>query len=128
MPVDRAAWEATRAGDARRRDREQTAASAIQRLRQVAVPMERLTGSEEWDSFLRHGEALQAADRSELEVVTAQLTSPGFISPDQLALMRHRVALLRVAIIARQEVLDLPRQILESVQRDTKINLDALSR
>lgn len=120
--IDRRKWEELVGAEQRRAQREQQIAVALTRLRQAAVPMERLTGSEVWDTFLRHGEALQEADRIELASLQEQLILPRWLAPEALQELHFRASALQIALVARQELLDLPKAILESVHKAAEVS------
>jgi len=122
MTIDRKSWDARLGLENSARDAERRAAAALQRLRQAAVPLERLTGHEAWDTFLRLGEQKQETDRSELAAVRERLAGLGFLSEAELARLRWQAAILQAAIVARQEILDLPRAILQSLQQVSELN------
>lgn len=91
-------------------------ASAMKLLRASAVAAERLTHSAEWDAYLRQGEAIQSADRAQVEAIQAQLVSGGYLDERALARLRHDVSRLQARIEAREELLKLPGEILRSVR------------
>jgi hypothetical protein len=119
MAIDRQRWQRENAAAQRRHDRDREVAQALHRLRQVAVPLEQLTGSEQWDRFLRYGEALQEADRADLRATQEALATSQWIAPETVASLRHRALVLQVAIDARKQVLDLPKSIVDSAQKLT---------
>ena len=99
---------------ARQKRKEEALAAGFERLRQAAVPLERLTGSEHWDTFLRLGEAMQERDRAALLEAAERLSSTEYLPPEHLARWRHRALTLQAAIQAREELLALPRSILQN--------------
>lgn len=111
--IDRSAWEKLQRTTVRQA-RTDGRAEAFARLRQAAVPMERLTHSEHWDTFLRYGEAIQEQDREALRQLGERLTAAEYLSDLSLATLRHAAALLRAKLDARQELLDLPKSIVQS--------------
>jgi hypothetical protein len=120
MPLDRRTWQERITNEESARAAQQRAALAIQRLAQAAVPLERLTGSDHWDTFLRLGEKRQVADRTELAELSRRILGAGWVSPAELAALRHRAVVLTAAIDARQELLDLPRSILQEARDSTQ--------
>lgn len=113
--IDRSLWEARQKTERRWMDLERRAAAALAHLRQAAVPLERLTGAESWDQFLRLGEQRQEDDRKELAAAAQRLASAAFMSGEDLARLRWLAALLQSRIEARQELLDLPKVILKTL-------------
>lgn len=112
---DRALWEQRTKSENRWQDLEKRSNAAVLRLRQAAIPLERLTGSDHWDQFLRLGEQRQEDDRKELKGWTACLTGPDYIAPEEAARIRWLVGMLQVRIQTRQELLDLPKVILQTL-------------
>jgi hypothetical protein len=110
--IDRRAWEERTRHESGLLDRERRAEAALARLRQAAVPLERLTGSEHWDTFLRMAEALQERDRAALAAEQAALAEPAYLTPGAVALGRHALLVLTAAIKARQQLMDLPKSLL----------------
>lgn len=116
MPgFERRAWEERTRGERQAR-LEQQIAAGLARLRQAAVPMERLTGSDHWDTFLRLGEEKQEAARLELRQVTDRLAGLQRLTDDEMAILRHHAVVIQAQIQARQELLDLPKVIVQSAQ------------
>ncbi len=115
MGIDRRSWEERIEKEGKARAEARALDTAMMRLRQAAVPIERLTGSEHWDQYIRMGEQLQQDARAELAQIAARLTSADWIGDP--APLRHRAAVLQSAITARQELLDLPRVILQSAHK-----------
>jgi len=76
-----------------------------------------LTGHEVWDRFLQHVEDLQANDRDELTELERQEHSTEYESAEASARRRHRTAILRERISARLEVIELPRKLMETKDR-----------
>jgi hypothetical protein len=112
MQLDRKTWEANQAkGDVRHRERE--IQLGLSRLAAAAVSAERLTGMAEWDTFLRQVEALQERDRAALEGVKARLcgTHEWLDAADVLEL-RHTQLFYQSRIEARDQVMNLPREII----------------
>lgn len=119
MPLSRESWQRERAQQMELSNLEARVNQGLSRLRQAAVPMERLTGMESWDTFLRYGEQIQADARVELEDVSVALCQLSWKSSSEIAALRHRAAILTAMIQARQQVLDLPKTILQTLH-DTK--------
>jgi len=115
--IDRRAWEERQKHDGKLAEREKNVAATLARLRQVAVPLERLTGSEHWDTFLRMGESLQVADMAARAEAQERLASPGWLAPAEVAGLRHSVAVLTASIRARHELMTLPISILSDIQK-----------
>lgn len=122
MPLSRESWQRERAQQMELSNLEARVNQGLSRLRQAAVPMERLTGMETWDTFLRYAEQIQADARVELEDVSVALCQLSWKSSSEIAALRHRAAILTAMIQARQQVLDLPKSILQTLH-DTKENM-----
>lgn len=116
MAIDRRSWEERIAAT---RSTRAPAGIPAERLRQAAVPFERLTGSEHWDTFLRYGEQLQEDSRAACDRLHEQLASPAYLTEVQVMALRHQLAILTIAIAARQEVLNLPKSIIQQVKDAT---------
>ena len=93
-----------------RREREPAPASL---LRMAAVSMDKLTGSEEWDAYLK----LVAARIDDLEQsITATreaLSSPTIVVYEEMIALKIRLAGHEGAIVALRDILALPRSIME---------------
>lgn len=98
------------------RDRHRIIAEGLAKLRTAAVPMEKLTGSEEWDSFLRKCEAFQDTDRAQLTALEEKWNSTSYLADEQLRILRMEMLRLRSRVEARQEVMDLPQEIVRSAR------------
>lgn len=98
------------------RDRQRAVAEGIAKLRTAAIPMEKLTGSGEWDSFLRKCEALQEVDRAQLAAVEAKWSSNGYLADEQLRMLRLQMLQLRSMLQAREQVMNLPQEIIRSAR------------
>lgn len=112
---ERAAWDQRSRAELHWQTLEQRANAALQRLRQAAVPLERLTGSDAWDQFLRLGEQRQEDDRKELAAVTARLSGADYLTSEETARLRWLSANLTTRLQVRQELLDLPKGILQTL-------------
>ena len=112
---ERDAWEKRQRAETHWQTLESRANAALQRLRQAAVPLERLTGSDAWDQFLRLGEQRQEDDRKELAACSARLSGPDYLTSEEAARLRWRSAQLTIAMQVRQELLDLPKVILQTL-------------
>lgn len=87
---------------------------ALAKLRTASVAMERLTGSEEWDFYLRMVEARQQEDLAQLRAVQAELCDPEYMDPEKVVDLRHRMARIIGRIEARKEVTVFPKEITAS--------------
>lgn len=110
---ERDAWERRNRAENHFQTLEQRANAALLRLRQAAVPLERLTGHDAWDQFLRLGEQRQEDDRKERDAIAARLAGPDYLTAEEAARLRWRAAQLTLGIQVRQELLDLPKVILQ---------------
>lgn len=98
-----------------RRDRDRATAvqEGIAKLRSAAIPMERLTGSAEWDAYLRKCESLNEADQAELLAIQGKLASPAYLDDLTLRTLRHQMMRVVGRLEARREVMNLPKEIVE---------------
>jgi hypothetical protein len=119
VTLDRETWERKYRADADTRERDRRIAVAQARLQQAAVPLERLTGSEHWDTYLRLVQRLQDADVALLRDLVARLAAPTFLSTTELAYTRHDAAILQAQIATRNQLTELPRSIVASIQQST---------
>ncbi len=122
MALDRAAWESKYRQGADSRQASTRAAQALQRLRQAAVPLERLTGSEHWDTYLRLVEHMQEADLAAVAEVHQRLGVSHWLAPSEVAKLRHALAVLQTRISTRAELTELPRSILRDLQQVSEDN------
>lgn len=117
MAIDRRAWEARQQEEGASASINKQVSAILARLRQAAVPLERLTGSEHWDHFLRLAEAIQEEDRTALRAEQERMAALYYLPPEAVATVRHTIAVLQASIDARQQVIDLPKSIIAEVQK-----------
>lgn len=113
MPFHRSEWEQQYGLVRTERGLATAVQDALTKLRTAALPMEKLTGSAEWDSFLRKCAALQEADQAELLSIQEKLASPAYLEDKTLRTLRHSLVRVVGRIEARQQVMDLPKEIVE---------------
>lgn len=91
--------------------------SAVLHLVHAAVPLETLTNSPEWDRYLQLITALlEIASKQEQELV-GKLSWNGTVNHDELMLTKIQLAMWRGRAGALQDVLSLPKQVLEAAAR-----------
>lgn len=82
------------------------------------VDMQQLTGTAQWDRYLRLAATIQAADIAYAEELAARLSSSDYLPLEQLSALRHDLSLARARIAARTELLTLPARVVAGTSLD----------
>lgn len=90
--------------------------AAAQYFAQAQVDAQLLIGIPEWDSYLRMAQARQEADLEIEGAMLEQIEGDHWIAPERLVEIRHHLALARARIAARQDLMTLPRQVLDAAK------------
>jgi hypothetical protein len=110
---------------ARQKEREavKTRRTAPQ-LRQVAqaeVPMTALTGIREWDLYHQVVQAMIVDAEEEKRAQLARLEDPSLLDPTQITAIKFDLHRVKTAISTMQELLDLPRVLVERAREAKKL-------
>lgn len=86
----------------------------LEMIRQAAVKMDLLTGDQCWDTFLTYLEAAAEALTVQRETTNRTLCGPQTVDPNDIMVLKFRIAQLDVQIATIRGIMALPKDIRES--------------
>lgn len=98
-------------------EREGRIESARQILARAAVEMERLTGHESWDEYLRCLQPYLEAEESELKSITRLLVENSSLTDEEVLRYRRKAIDCQAAIRAYRIAMNLPAEVMRKAGR-----------
>ena len=87
----------------------------LEAQRRVALDMTYVTGSEQWDVYLQHLQAMVEADEKIVEGLEKQLSSPMLCDPNETTRIRLNLIGAKNRVMAIRQAMELPKQLMERV-------------
>lgn len=91
--------------------------SDVLHLVHAAVPIEHITKSSDWNSFLQLIEGMIEVEQRKFEPLNKKLSSPNTVNVDEIMLLKAQLTVCLSRIDTLIEVRDLPKKILESADK-----------
>ena len=119
MAFDRAEYEAHRKATEQRDQAEHY--RDIRRVQMADVPMQLLTGSMEWDAFLKFAQPFVEWAEENLEAQRRMLVNGPYERIEDLAKMRERAQFYEGALLVAKTLMQLPEAILKDAENAGKL-------
>lgn len=97
--------------------KEESKVSDVLHLVHAAVPIDNITKSSDWNSFLQLIEGMIESEQRKFEPLNKKLSDPKTVNVDEIMLLKSQITVSLSRIEALIEVRDLPKQILEAVDK-----------
>ena len=113
--IDRSRFQSV--SEINRQKMEDKALSSTLHLLHAAVPIEKLTRSNEWNAYLELIEGMIETEQKRIEEMQKKLNDPNVVNIDQIMLLKANLAKSLGALGAYMQVRDMPQQIVGAAER-----------
>lgn len=99
------------------KDREQKSQTDVLHLVHSAVPLDKLTHSPEWNSFLQLIEGMIELEQKKYEGLHKQIVDPNMVNVEKIMLVKQQITASLSRLATLIETRDLPKQILAAAEQ-----------